>query len=306
MIHFQIFAPPDSSSNGMAPIQPFTKRAGPTVGQAEQRYAHGTRARFILAQCRCFACKVANADYETKRQAEHRKPFRMRCVGGGRVWQVRRTDTGAVILSTPDRAIAKRRRDSLNKKAGSAKPGRELIATRDVLAHLKLLEAAGVGLRAVSIAAGVSRGVLQRMVRGDIRKTRRSTADRILAVGAHDAQPGAYVDAAETWKLLDRLIAYGYKRCWIAQQLGAKGRALQLKRSSVTAENARKVRTLYARLWTGNSELRMHVDPEGEWERARQHDRDLANKPQSVPLSKRDPVIRQRWDALFRDLGAAP
>jgi hypothetical protein len=235
------------------------RRGGPTLEQAEQRYEHGTRARYVIAKCRCFPCKLANADYVTQMADKKRLPWRL---VRGRGHYVEHRDTGKRVACA-DRASAYRERDRRNARNKPESPN-ELIATRAVRRHLKSLEAAGVGLRAVSIAAGVNRGVLQRMVRGEIRKTRRSTADRILEIGTRDVQPGALIDAAPTWKLLDVLIVSGYKKCWISKQLGSKGRALQLNRTSVTAANAAKVRALYDRLWMEDADLRMRVDPHGE------------------------------------------
>ncbi len=104
-------------------------------------------------------------------------------------------------------------------------------------------------------------------------------------------------NATATWTLLDALIAQGYKKCWIAEQLGSK-RALQLNRRSVTVANAQKVRALYNRLWVENAELRMRVDPSGERERERQKAEEFERKTQAASIAR-------RWDDLFSELGAA-
>ena len=177
-------------------------RRGPTVEQAELRYAHGTRARYNLAKCRCSECRRANTDYEIERQAERRA-------------------------------------------TGPVKPDRQLIPADEAVTHLKILQSAGVKLNSVSKASGISRHFLGRLVQGQIRRTRRSTTDRILAVRSHD---GFYVDATETWKLLDDLIARGFTRITLAQQLGLKSRGLQVNRVRVTSATARKVGALYAQI----------------------------------------------------------
>jgi hypothetical protein len=179
-------------------------RGGLTVEQAELRYAHGTRARYNLAKCRCSECRRANTDYEIDRQAERRV-------------------------------------------TGPVKPDRQLIPAEKAVIHLKLLQSAGVKLHSVSRASGISRHVLVRLVQGQIRRTRRSTTDRILAVGSGDA---FYVDATETWELLDALIARGFTRMALAQHLGLKGRELQVNRVRVTTATARKIGALYAQIST--------------------------------------------------------
>jgi hypothetical protein len=187
-----------SSSSSLA------TRGGPTVEQAELRYAHGTRARYNLAKCRCSECRRANTDYEIDRQAERRV-------------------------------------------TGPVKPDRQLIPAEKAVTHLKLLQSVGVKLNSVSRASGISRHLLERLVQGRIRRTRRSTTDRILAVGSRD---GSYVDATETWKLLDDLIARGFTRIMLAQQLGLKSRGLQVNRVRVTTATARKISALYAQMST--------------------------------------------------------
>lgn len=42
------------------------------VGLAHREYPHGTRARYNAQKCRCFACRRANARYETERQRDPR------------------------------------------------------------------------------------------------------------------------------------------------------------------------------------------------------------------------------------------
>lgn len=183
---------------------PVASRRGPTVEQAELRYAHGTRARYNLAKCRCPECRRANTDYENERLAERRV-------------------------------------------TGTVKPDRQYIPTEKTVIHLKLLQSAGVTLHTVSRASGVSRSSLERLVQGDIRRTRRSTSDRILAVGSGDA---FYVDATETWEFLDALIARGFTRMALAKHLGLRGRELQVNRVRVTTATARKVGALYAQIST--------------------------------------------------------
>ncbi|TAM78193.1 hypothetical protein EPN44_01390 [bacterium] len=188
---------------------------------------------------------MANANYETQRQAERRRPWRVHHVANGSFWIVRNRETGEIALRAASRARAFRCRDRLNASLEPPRPANQLIDTKAVIRHCVWLKTVGVGLRTVSVRSGVSRGVLCRILSGDIRKTRRGTADKILAIGPSDRPGAAFIDAAETWRLLEDLIALGYRRGWIAQQLGARRPALQLRRDRITVTTARKVRRLY-------------------------------------------------------------
>lgn len=102
-------------------------------------------------------------------------------------------------------------------------------------------------MKAIARSARVNRGVLVRIMQGEIRKTRRSTADKILAVTPRTVEPTAQakVDARPTWELLDRLISWGFRKGWIAQQLGYRTPALQMRKDRILLTSAAKVRSLY-------------------------------------------------------------
>jgi hypothetical protein len=73
------------------------------------------------------------------------------------------------------------------------------------------------------------------------------TAEKILAVGKFDRSAGARVDAADTWRKIDELLARGWTRTAIAQRIiSPNARALQIKREQVRASTAAKVAALYA------------------------------------------------------------
>lgn len=237
------------------------QRQRPSIERAREKYAHGTRPRYVFGKCRCVPCRAADSRYKTECSAEVRKPYRCRHVYGGR-WLVIKIATGEEVFRSFVRAEAEARRDDLNRKEGPAPPARQLVSTREVVAHIKKLRAAGVGIRGIWLASRVRRDTLRRILSGDIRKTRRSTAQRILAVTVAAVQPRAYVDASPIWTLLDRLIALGYKKRWIARNLGnPRARALQIKRGRCTAKNARAVVALYRKLFESDERLRKSEPP---------------------------------------------
>jgi hypothetical protein len=212
------------------------------------RYKHGTRARYIIARCRCFPCKVANADYETQRQAERRVgSWRVHYCPKVRHWVVRHRQTGEIDTRSKERPVAFARAAEMNGGDSRTAP-RTPVATEEALRHIKRLRGSGVGYKTIADRAHVSRSVVLRMIQGRIRRTRRSTAERILAVTVAAAAPGSHIDAAPTWRLIRKLLARGHRKGALALLLGAKTRALQIGRKRCSAATAQKVRTLFERL----------------------------------------------------------
>jgi lambda repressor-like predicted transcriptional regulator len=130
----------------------------------------------------------------------------------------------------------------------SAQPARE---------HLAALSAAGMGLRTVARTSGVSHGSLSKIVYGQPRRGRAPSARirpetlrRILAVRVSHAGGGQRVPAADTWRLIDELVAAGYSRSFLARALGSNAErpTLQIGRTRVRASTARAVEDLHRRL----------------------------------------------------------
>jgi hypothetical protein len=123
-----------------------------------------------------------------------------------------------------------------------------LVSARRARRHLLKLSQAGCGRRTASIASKVGETCLQEIKSGRKTHIRAETERRILAVGKETCAGGALVPAAETWKLINRMLKVGFSRSWIARKLGGKSLALQLNRETVTARNARKVELIYSSL----------------------------------------------------------
>jgi hypothetical protein len=115
-------------------------------------------------------------------------------------------------------------------------------------AHVRELSEAGVGLKQIVKACGVSQGALWKLMYGKngkpSKRIRRSTEQRILAVTPADVAPGGRIDAAPTWVLIDEMVAAGTAKTEIAAAIGQSG-PLQLARTTVTARNARAVADLH-------------------------------------------------------------
>lgn len=125
--------------------------------------------------------------------------------------------------------------------------------------HCHELMAAGVGLKQIAKASGVSHGALSKLIYGDrqrrrgpSKRIRPDTMSKILAVTPADAAGGAKLDAAPTWALLDEMIAAGVPKAQIAVELGQRGPGLQISRRQVSGRNARAVADLHRRWKSGD------------------------------------------------------
>lgn len=229
-----------------------------------ERYAHGTHARYALGPCRCFPCKLANAKYETDRYKSDERVWHCRIINArGRLkgqYYVINRDTKEIVFRSFDRDEALSECKRLNKRDVKPRPPRDsqLVAVKKIRKHCRELQLQGVGLKRVASVARVAYSSLERMLgQGQrdrpIRRTRRSTEARILAVKASSIAGGARVEAGPTLELLARLIKR-YPKYKIAKWLGAKSKTgrppLQIdgKNGWVSMRNARKVFELYLRL----------------------------------------------------------
>lgn len=126
------------------------------------------------------------------------------------------------------------------------RPERVIDAT-EARDHLRWLASVGVGSRVVARRAGLTRTTVREIATGERSKCLPETTEKILAVGKYDRSSGARVDAADTWRKIDELLARGWTRTAIAQRIvSPNARALQIGRDGVRASTAEKVSALYA------------------------------------------------------------
>jgi hypothetical protein len=116
--------------------------------------------------------------------------------------------------------------------------------------HIRALSRQGVGRRIVAAVSDVALTVIQDVRSGKKRQIRARTERRILAVTPACRGDAALVSAAETWKRIEWLLEEGFTKARIAQELGAKTPALQIRRDKVTARTAAKVAALWRRYAT--------------------------------------------------------
>lgn len=127
-------------------------------------------------------------------------------------------------------------------------PSMHLIDAAPVTAHIRFLQSQGMSVKLIAAAARVTSSVTARFVDAyrTIKRTRRSTMKKFLSVKPCPPD-NALVNADATRILVERIVALGYTRGWIAQQIGLKQcQNLPIGRSRyVRLRNARRMHTLY-------------------------------------------------------------
>lgn len=128
--------------------------------------------------------------------------------------------------------------------------------------HVRSLQSTGMGWKRIAREAGIHASVLWKLLygcpqrgTGPSKRVRPATAAAVLAVKPKLTR-GQRIDAAETWVRIADVMALGYSKRWIAEQLGNR-RALQIGKHSVEALTAYKV----LRLWERTTEPRLARTP---------------------------------------------
>lgn len=183
------------------------------------------------------------------------------------------------------------------------------VSAEKARAHLKMLSTQGVGRRSVAAASDVADTVLQLVISGRKTSIRARTERAILAVTKDAAGDRALVPAKDTWQLLNRLIKDGFTKSYLAQRLGGKTRALQLKKDFVTVRSAYRVQCLYNELQStcAKSTTRLLKKLQDEGYTVHQVDQRLADLARSLgeeppPLEVKNGRVRARAAALVEQL----
>jgi len=172
---------------------------------------HGSYVKYKVEDCRCGPCTAGNREYVSQRSRAIQRP--------DEVWM-------------PYVPATRARR------------------------HLLDLRRQGIGYKTVASVTGLSPSAVGKILwptryrgMGRSQRIRRQTEQKILAFRPEHAAGGQKVDPTVTWQMLDDLIARGFTRTWIAQQVTSpNARSLQIKRTLVRASTARRVELLYRSL----------------------------------------------------------
>jgi hypothetical protein len=116
-------------------------------------------------------------------------------------------------------------------------------------AHIIKLSNAGIGLRSIAAASDVSRSLLQEINKGQATRIRAQVEARILAVNSQTARgSGNLIPAAQTWRLINRLLREGFTERELAIRLGYKTPVLQINKRVVTAKTHAMIERYYNRI----------------------------------------------------------
>ncbi len=124
-----------------------------------------------------------------------------------------------------------------------------LVPAAKARRHLLMLSRNGVGRRTVHAISGISASVIRLIATGRRDQIRAGTERQILGVDKYAMHGTSLVDAAPTWKIIDRLVSQeGFSKAELTRRLGYRNRTLQLDKKRITAANAAKVRSFYRQL----------------------------------------------------------
>lgn len=133
--------------------------------------------------------------------------------------------------------------------------GTDLVPADKARGHLRLLLGRGAGQKPLARVADLNVKTIIEVSDGTLARIRPETEEAILALTFEAAKvaelPGRWggtVPAGPTWALIDDMLARGWPKAWISREIGQGGRALQLKRTEVSVQNARAVEDLHRRL----------------------------------------------------------
>lgn len=132
-------------------------------------------------------------------------------------------------------------------------PGTDWVPAARARGHVRILTGQGAQVKPLARACGLNVKTIEGLLDGTVNRIHPGTQQAVLAVTMTQvrlaAAPGTRVPAGPTWELIESMLRRGWPKAWIARELGL-GSALQLARTSVTAENASRVETLHRRLGT--------------------------------------------------------
>lgn len=150
-----------------------------------------------------------------------------------------------------------------------------IVSADSACAHMKRLSYQGIGRKAVGAATDIADSILHQVASGTRKFIRARTERKILAVTVDCISDGALKPAKKTWKLLDQLIAEGYRKGYLARALGFKGLGIQVGRKYVLVRTEQKVMRLHKRLHGNTAALDAQMSVR---ERIRRHPKVIVHR----------------------------
>lgn len=224
-----------------------------------ESFAHGTRARYVTG-CRCRPCKDANVAAYHEREARSKAaaadlsfppvPVEKSWTGPDGTVRTRVYKNGCPGhdgRGCPHKAHLRKDSCGVCARCRLRLADNSLVDAAAARRHLRMLSKRGVGRYSVHAATDVATSIIDLIRTGKRRQIRRRTEQLILAVDETCVADGAYVDATDVWRMVERLVNFhGYTKAAISKRIGQSGRALQLGKRRVTARNALAIRKMLA------------------------------------------------------------
>ncbi len=225
-----------------------------------ESHPHGTRARYVAMKCRCDACRAANTQFARDCAARAKARALEAATGAAaapapQLWTApngekkiriyKRLCAGINGLPCPTKSHL--RKDSSGDICGKCRIGLAyagLVSSKRARAHLKRLAKQGVGKQAVQDACDVSGSMLHEIRQGRYPRIRVETERRILAVDREAIADHAIIDGRRTHRAIAQMLDLGLTKTEIAQRLGYKAAALQIKPRVYARTEARVLRLL--------------------------------------------------------------
>lgn len=136
-------------------------------------------------------------------------------------------------------------------REAAGQPGSDWIPAGAARAHLRILAGQGAQTKPLARACGLNVKTIDGLLDGTTQRIHPGTQSAVLQVTLAQvrlaAEPGTRVPAGPTWALVESMLSRGWPKSWIAHEIG-QGSSLQLSRNAVSAENAKRVADLHARL----------------------------------------------------------
>lgn len=225
-----------------------------------ESHPHGTRARYVALKCRCDACRAANTQYARERAEQAKQRAREEATGdvaagAPQIWTApdgskrvrvyRRACKG--VHGQPCPHGSHLRSDSVGDVCGRCRVAlayRGLVPSERARAHLCKLAEEGLGIKSVRDACDVNDTTLWDVRDGLQSRIRVETERRILAVDRQAAADHAIVDGRRTHRAIAQMLGFGLTKTEIAQRLGYRTRAIQIKPRVIAKTEARVLRLL--------------------------------------------------------------
>jgi hypothetical protein len=131
--------------------------------------------------------------------------------------------------------------------------------------QIEKLKAQGLGPRAIASAAGVQLNTVLALAggykgRSAYSRCRPETERGILAIDLDALDDDVYVWAANSWELINDLLAGGWRKCEVARSLGFENGDLILGKKRISNAMRKKIAEVFWCYWLDNEQFRFNCN----------------------------------------------